>query len=107
VTLCNDAFPRVDKLGFHSERFDGQRFAIIIEDGASIGANAVVLPGVTVGPCSMVAAGVRVERDVPALSLYAGPGDIRPLRQAERMKWATGADFRLGEPKGSRVDLFA
>ena len=43
-----------------------------IEDGAWIGAGAIVLPGVTVGRKSVVGAGSVVTRDVPAFSVVAG-----------------------------------
>jgi acetyltransferase-like isoleucine patch superfamily enzyme len=43
-----------------------------VEDGASIGANATVLCGVTIGRSAMVAAGAVVTKDVPAHALVAG-----------------------------------
>lgn len=48
-----------------------------IEDGAWIGAGAIVLPGVTVGRRSVVGAGSVVTRDVPPNSIVAG----NPARQ--------------------------
>ena len=51
-----------------------------IEDGASIGANATVLPDVTVGKGSFVAAGAVVDRDVPPDTLAMGvPAEFGPL----------------------------
>lgn len=44
----------------------------ILEDDVSIGANATVLPGVTVGEGSFVAAGAVVTADVPAETLAVG-----------------------------------
>ena len=46
--------------------------AVTIEDDVWIGANAVVLPGVTIGNHSVVAAGAVVTKDVPPHSLVAG-----------------------------------
>ena len=46
--------------------------AIRIEDGAWIGAGAIVLAGVTVGKKSVVGAGSIVTRDVPPYSIVAG-----------------------------------
>lgn len=66
VTLCNDAWPRAHKRGFDTAKFDGKRWAIIIEDGATIGAGAQVLPGVRIGSNAMVGAGVVCAKDVPA-----------------------------------------
>jgi acetyltransferase-like isoleucine patch superfamily enzyme len=40
--------------------------------GASIGAGAVILPGLVIGPHALVAAGGVVTRDVPAHALFAG-----------------------------------
>lgn len=46
--------------------------AVVIEDDIWIGANAVILPGVTIGHHSVVAAGAVVTKDVPPHSLVAG-----------------------------------
>ncbi len=43
-----------------------------VEDGASIGANATILCGLTVRRYAMVAAGAVVTKDVPAQALVAG-----------------------------------
>ena len=43
-----------------------------IERGASVGANATILPGLTLGPWSMVGAGAVVTADVPAHTLVKG-----------------------------------
>jgi acetyltransferase-like isoleucine patch superfamily enzyme len=45
---------------------------VVIEDDIWIGANAVILPGVTIGHHSVVAAGAVVTKDVPPHSLVAG-----------------------------------
>lgn len=45
---------------------------IAIEDGAWIGARAVICPGVTIAECAVVAAGSVVTRDVPADEIHAG-----------------------------------
>ena len=46
--------------------------AVHIKNGAWIGANAVILKGVTIGEHAVVAAGSIVNRDVPAYSIAAG-----------------------------------
>jgi acetyltransferase-like isoleucine patch superfamily enzyme len=52
----------------------------VIEDYASIGANATILPGVRIGKGSLVAAGSVVTRDVPPGSLAVGaPARIQKL----------------------------
>ena len=45
---------------------------IVIEDGAWIGAGAIILPGVTVGTRSIVGAGSIVTKDVSARVVVAG-----------------------------------
>jgi acetyltransferase-like isoleucine patch superfamily enzyme len=45
---------------------------VVIEDHVWIGIRATILPGVTLGRGSVVAAGSVVTRDVPALSIVAG-----------------------------------
>lgn len=50
---------------------------IVIDDGAWIGNNAVVLGGVHVGEGSIIAAGAIVDRDVPPGAVWAGnPGRV-------------------------------
>ncbi|MFA5848432.1 MAG: DapH/DapD/GlmU-related protein [Bacteroidales bacterium] len=46
---------------------------IIIEDCVSIGANSVILPGVTIGAHSYIGAGSIVTRSVPPFSIVSGP----------------------------------
>lgn len=44
----------------------------LVKEGASIGANATIVCGNTVGKCAMVAAGAVVTKDVPDYALVAG-----------------------------------
>jgi len=53
---------------------------IIIEDESWVGANCVVLPGVTVGKHCVIAAGSIVTRDIPPYSVAAG-NPARVLKQ--------------------------
>jgi acetyltransferase-like isoleucine patch superfamily enzyme len=55
-----------------------------VETGASIGANATIVCGVTVGEYAMVAAGAVVTRDVPPFALVAG-NPARPIGRVDRM----------------------
>lgn len=65
ATFTNDKFPRSKQ---YPEQFSG----ILIEDGASIGANATLLPGIRIGAHAMVGAGAVVTRDVPERAIVAG-----------------------------------
>ena len=49
--------------------------------GASIGAGAVILPGLTIGEGAMIGAGAVVTRDVPAGETWVG-NPARPLRSS-------------------------
>lgn len=55
----------------HVPRKDEYR-KTLVKKGASIGANATLVCGVTVGPYAFVGAGAVVTRDVPAYALFAG-----------------------------------
>ncbi|MBI2205312.1 MAG: DegT/DnrJ/EryC1/StrS family aminotransferase [Candidatus Rokubacteria bacterium] len=64
VTLTNDRRPR--------SRAPWTLAHTRIAEGATIGANATVTPGITVGAYSMVGAGAVVTRDVPPYALVMG-----------------------------------
>jgi acetyltransferase-like isoleucine patch superfamily enzyme len=93
VKLCNDYWPRVEKEGWFdiADLTSGTVVVTKIEDGASVGAGAIVLPGITIGADAMIAAGAKVNRDVPAGHLYTDSGDIVPIdpaRTPNRMRTA-------------------
>jgi UDP-2-acetamido-3-amino-2,3-dideoxy-glucuronate N-acetyltransferase len=53
--------------------------SIVVKRGASIGANATILPGVTIGEYALVGAGAVVTKDVPAHVIVIGnPAKPRP-----------------------------
>jgi len=73
VILTNDKLPRaINPDGTLKAGTDWEVSPILIRRGASIGAGAVVLPGVTVGEFAMVGAGAVVTRDVPGHGLVYG-----------------------------------
>ena len=45
---------------------------VLIKDNSYIGAGAIILPGITIGPRSIVAAGAVVKKDVPPNTIVAG-----------------------------------
>lgn len=65
ATFTNDRFPRSRQ---RPEAFA----ATVIEAGASIGANATILPGITIGARAMVGAGAVVVHSVPPLAIVVG-----------------------------------
>lgn len=65
ATFTNDVLPRSKK---YPDEFKG----ITVEKGASIGANATILPGITIGQYAMVGAGAVVTKDVPARAVVVG-----------------------------------
>jgi acetyltransferase-like isoleucine patch superfamily enzyme len=64
VMFCNDAFPRA--VG------DWKCLNTIVEEGASIGANSTILPGLRIGKGAMIGAGSVVTHDVEAYSVVYG-----------------------------------
>lgn len=65
ATFTNDPFPRS---GQHLDRYP----STVVRRGASIGANATILPGITIGEKAMVAAGSVVTRSVPPNAIVSG-----------------------------------
>ena len=72
-------------------RNTGLEFGKPIAIGVAVwlGGNVVVLPGVTIGAGTVVAAGSVVRRDLPPHVLAAGnPCQVlRPITEADRLKW--------------------
>lgn len=57
TTFCNDKYPKSRNKNWKLE-------PVIIKKGASIGANATILPGVTIGENALVGAGTIVTKDI-------------------------------------------
>lgn len=76
AVLTNDPYPL---------RREAELEGPTLEEHVSVGANATILPGVTVGRGSFVAAGAVVTRDVPAETLAVGvPARHEPLPESLR-----------------------
>ena len=65
ATFTNDLFPR-------SKNPDWKVSKTVIKKGASIGANATILCGITIGEKAMIGAGSVVTKDVPDGELWVG-----------------------------------
>lgn len=73
VVLTNDRYPRsVTDEGALRGADDWKAEGVVIGEGASLGARAVVLAGVRIGRWALVAAGSVVTRDVPNHALVVG-----------------------------------
>lgn len=75
ATFTNDRFPR-------SKQWPAAFPETRIMRGASIGANATILPGITIGEKAMVGAGAVVIEDVPPFTVVAG-NPAHPVRIIE------------------------
>lgn len=65
ATFTNDPFPRSKQ---HPEQFA----KTVVRKGASVGANATILPGIVIGMNAMVGAGAVVTTDVPPNAIVMG-----------------------------------
>lgn len=80
ATFTNDRFPR-------SRMWQDRVLKTYVDEGASIGANATILPGIVIGKAAMIGAGSVVTRDVPPFAVVIGnPAKIhRHLTDAENL----------------------
>lgn len=65
ATFTNDKFPR-------SKQYPPEYLRTVLKKCASIGANATILPGLTIGQGAMVGAGAVVTKNVPDFGLVLG-----------------------------------
>jgi acetyltransferase-like isoleucine patch superfamily enzyme len=83
VMFINDRFPRSTNAdGSVQSEEDWSLVPTLIQRRASIGSNATILCGVTVGEGAIVGAGSVVTKDVPANTIVAG-NPARTLRRIE------------------------
>jgi acetyltransferase-like isoleucine patch superfamily enzyme len=92
AVFINDRFPRSRNPGWRLEKTR-------IRKGATIGANATILCGVTVGEYAVIGAGSVVLKDIPAHAIVVG-------NPARRVGWAGRDGHRLDKslksPSGER-----
>lgn len=106
VCFTNDRVPRAINVdGSLKTDADWEVSPILVRHGAALGANATILPGITIGRWAMVGSGSVVTRDVADLELVAGNPARRlgnacpcgqPLRDADGDGYA-GICPRCGE----------
>ncbi|WP_265427513.1 acyltransferase [Chryseobacterium sp. YIM B08800] len=65
VTFTNDLFPKSKNKDFELKK-------TIVKKGASIGANATILAGITIGENSLIGAGSVVTKNIPENTVWFG-----------------------------------
>jgi len=83
VMFINDVYPRaVNADGSPQTEADWRVVKTVVRKRASIGSNATILAGVTIGESALIGAGAVVTHDVPSFAIVAGVparviGDVR------------------------------
>jgi acetyltransferase-like isoleucine patch superfamily enzyme len=73
VMFTNDLFPRATNPdGSQQTDADWKLVETFVKKGASIGSNATIICGVTIGENALIGAGAVVTKDVPANTIVAG-----------------------------------
>ncbi|MDR1243862.1 MAG: N-acetyltransferase [Endomicrobium sp.] len=65
TTFCNDKHPKPGNKNFKKE-------GVVVKEGASIGANATILPGIVIGKNAVIGAGAVVVKDVKDNAIVIG-----------------------------------
>ena len=104
VTFTNDQFPRSKQ---QPEKF----LTTLVRKGASVGANATILPGLTIGPHAMVGAGAVVTRDVPRNAIVTGNparivGYVDTPRTPPQLVNTTGSELPQLNVRGATLHRF-
>jgi acetyltransferase-like isoleucine patch superfamily enzyme len=90
VVFTNDLYPRAaDENGRLLTDADWEVVPTTVRRAASIGSNATVIAGITIGRGSLIGAGAVVTRDVPDYAIVAGVparfvADVRDRQQRRR-----------------------
>jgi acetyltransferase-like isoleucine patch superfamily enzyme/dTDP-4-dehydrorhamnose 3,5-epimerase-like enzyme len=95
ATFTNDPMPR-------SRQWLDEYPRTIIREGASIGANATILPGVEIGLGAMVGAGAVVTRSVPPHAIVVGnPARIHGYTESPQAEQSDPAPMPSGEGRST------
>jgi UDP-2-acetamido-3-amino-2,3-dideoxy-glucuronate N-acetyltransferase len=87
VMFTNDVYPRAANVdGSLQGESDWQVIETLVKRGASIGSNATILAGITIGEHAMIGAGAVVTKDVPDYAIVAGVPARRIGNVRERAK---------------------
>jgi acetyltransferase-like isoleucine patch superfamily enzyme len=85
VTFINDKYPRATgSSGELQTEDDWECISTLVKKGASIGSNATILCGVTIGERALIGAGSVVTHDVPPDAVVAG-NPARILAEPQRI----------------------
>lgn len=91
AVFTNDLMPRAALWS------DDRLVKTVVEDGASIGANATLVCGITVGRHAMIGAGSVVTHDVPAYALvYGNPARVHGVVCECGKRLPLAGDFQSG-----------
>jgi acetyltransferase-like isoleucine patch superfamily enzyme/dTDP-4-dehydrorhamnose 3,5-epimerase-like enzyme len=97
ATFTNDIFPR-------SKERPEAYLKTLVRQGASIGANATILPGLVIGNKAMVGAGSVVTRDVPDFAIVVGnPAQIIGYVDTPQSRSVESRISRIEAPRTSTV----
>ena len=98
ATFTNDGFPR-------SKHRPAAFLTTLVKKGASIGANATILPGVTIEENVMVGAGAVITHNVPRNAIVVGnPGHIVSYAGTQRAEPPAAAEAIETGPRATLVE---
>jgi acetyltransferase-like isoleucine patch superfamily enzyme/dTDP-4-dehydrorhamnose 3,5-epimerase-like enzyme len=99
ATFTNDRFPR-------SKRYREECPRTVVEKGASIGANATILPGLRIGQNAMVGAGAVITANAPPNTILVGnPARIMSYVGTTKAASALGAPREAGSSATSVAEV--
>ncbi len=81
VMFTNDLFPRATANGALQTEADWKCVPTLVKRGASIGSNATILCGITIGEGALIGAGAVVTKDVAAGAVVVG-NPARPVKSS-------------------------